>query len=279
MLFLVVTYPCEVPSSSVQLSAADSRSLCMPVTDEEIKAALFSAKPLSSPRPDGFPARFFQQFWPIIKKDVIKAIKSFFETGVLLRQLNHSFISLILKTKHADSFDNFRPISLCNSVYKTITKIVAAHLQGVIPKIIMPNQYAFVKVEKMRNRLQTWAGLYLSKAGRWELIKSVLLSLSHYWTAGFALPSKRGLRVTRIADWNEAAMGTRLWEIATHHPSLWATWMTRRYCKRKSIWEHTASSAGSSLWRKILNSASWIRDKLQYIIFEGRSINALHDLG
>ncbi|KAK1281785.1 hypothetical protein QJS10_CPB22g00804 [Acorus calamus] len=130
---------------SVTLREDDRHQLNKPVSAEEVRLALFSMKPLSSPGPDGFSARFFQHFWHIIKEDFISAICSFFHSGFLLRQINHSFISLIPKTKHADSFDCFRPISLCNTIYKVITKILASRLQKVLPHAILPHRSAFIK--------------------------------------------------------------------------------------------------------------------------------------
>ncbi|KAK1319609.1 hypothetical protein QJS10_CPB04g01898 [Acorus calamus] len=101
----------SMPPFSV-LSDGSKLDLCAKVSDEEIKAALFSLKPLSSPGPDGFSAHFFQYFWPLIKGDFIAAIRSFFISGHLLKAINHSFIALIPKSKLVDSFGDFRPISL-----------------------------------------------------------------------------------------------------------------------------------------------------------------------
>ncbi|KAK1258252.1 hypothetical protein QJS04_geneDACA012762 [Acorus gramineus] len=59
--------------------------------------------------------------------------------------MNHSFICLIPKVPDADSMDDFRPISLCGTIYKVITKILATRLQVVLPNLVSLNQTAFVK--------------------------------------------------------------------------------------------------------------------------------------
>ncbi|KAK1284260.1 Trichome differentiation protein GL1 [Acorus calamus] len=51
----------------------ENLGLLSPVTTEEIRRALFAMKPLSSPGPDGFPARFFQLFWDISNTSSVMA--------------------------------------------------------------------------------------------------------------------------------------------------------------------------------------------------------------
>ncbi|KAK1299943.1 putative ribonuclease H protein [Acorus calamus] len=99
----------------------------------------------SAPGPDGFNAFFFQHCWEIVGDDVVNAVKEFFTSGRLLKQFNHSFICLVPKEPNADSMDSFRPISLCNTIYKLITKILATRLQSVLPKLVSLNQTAFVQ--------------------------------------------------------------------------------------------------------------------------------------
>ncbi|KAK1283060.1 hypothetical protein QJS10_CPB21g01579 [Acorus calamus] len=127
------------------LSEDDQQFLLAPITDDEIRKVLFTQRPISSPGPDGYPAHFFQFFWSLVCVDFLDAVKQFFQSGYLLKQLNHSFIALIPKSKHADSFENFRLISLCKTIYKTITKVLARRLQRVLPTLISSNQSAFIR--------------------------------------------------------------------------------------------------------------------------------------
>lgn len=50
-----------------------------------------------SPGPDGFTTEFFQKYWHIIGKATCRAIKAFFHSGKMLKEINHTFIALIPK--------------------------------------------------------------------------------------------------------------------------------------------------------------------------------------
>jgi len=68
----------------------------------------------------------------------------FFRSGHLLRQVNHTFIALIPKRENSSNTQHLRPISLCNTVYKTISKILVNRLWPLLDKIVSPFQSAFI---------------------------------------------------------------------------------------------------------------------------------------
>ncbi|KAK1324497.1 hypothetical protein QJS10_CPA01g02394 [Acorus calamus] len=102
-------------------------------------------KALSSRGPDGFPGRFYQLFWPLIEEDLLKAINFFFQRRCSLRLVSHSFIALIPISLHVDSLDLYRPIYLCNTFYKIITKVMDLILQPIMKHLISHHQSAFIK--------------------------------------------------------------------------------------------------------------------------------------
>ena len=67
---------------------------------------------------------------------------------MVLEFLNETLISLILKCPNLESRNNFRPISLCNSIYKVVTKIIVGHLSPFLDKLVSPNLTAFVPRRK-----------------------------------------------------------------------------------------------------------------------------------
>ena len=57
-------------------SQQDSANLLVLVSNEEIKNAIFGINPLKFPRSDGFSAKFYQGYWPIIQSKVTTVIQS-----------------------------------------------------------------------------------------------------------------------------------------------------------------------------------------------------------
>lgn len=85
---------------------------------KEILNVVKSLHPTKAPGSDGLSAVFFQQFWGIVGNDVTKAIQNIFRHGRFPQGFNDSFVVLIPKTADFSSFNQIRPIALCNTVYK-----------------------------------------------------------------------------------------------------------------------------------------------------------------
>lgn len=75
---------------------------------------------------------------------MIPAVQSFFLSGFLLKSLNHTNIALIPKKDNPTLASHFRPISLCNVIYKVISKILFSRLKPLLHKLISPLQAGFV---------------------------------------------------------------------------------------------------------------------------------------
>ena len=53
------------------ISPEESLQLEFPISEEEVKKAIWSLHPDKALGPDGFPIRFYRTFWSLIKKDLM----------------------------------------------------------------------------------------------------------------------------------------------------------------------------------------------------------------
>jgi retron-type reverse transcriptase len=87
-------------------------------------------------------------------------IEAFFDEEICLRSINTSHITLIPKKDGPSTAADYRPISLLNTSFKLITKVLANRLQKIIRQIIHKNQYGFIKTRNIQDCL-AWAPEYL----------------------------------------------------------------------------------------------------------------------
>jgi hypothetical protein len=127
-----------------KVTADMNDDLCKPYTEEEIRDALFQMGPTKAPGPDGFPALFYQTHWDFFKEEICEAVRSFINGGEVPEGFCDSVIVLIPKVTKARNLKNFRPISLCNVIYKIASKVLANRLKVILPHIISEHQSAFV---------------------------------------------------------------------------------------------------------------------------------------
>ena len=81
----------------IRLSDGDRESIGGEVTEEEIKAALWSLKPFKAPGLDRLHANFFQKFWLLIRDSLVEEVKQIFRSGKMPEHLNKTLIALIPK--------------------------------------------------------------------------------------------------------------------------------------------------------------------------------------
>ena len=111
-------------------------NLTAPVSEWEVKLALFAMHPEKAPGPDGMTALFYQKFWDIVKEDLTLMVNKFLFEGVMASGLNDTNICLIPKVTKPNAMAQCRPISLCNVSYKIISKVLCQRLKKVLPGLI-----------------------------------------------------------------------------------------------------------------------------------------------
>ena len=137
-------------------------------------------------------------------------------------------------------------------------------------------------VEKIRKRMKSWTGRFLSYGGRLQLISSVITSMANFWLSAFRLPSSCLKEIESLCSaflWSgpdlktskakvswkdvclpkcEGGLGLRplkeinlvfvlklLWRIFACHSSLWVKWIHCYLIRKGSFWSMRSAAAGS----------------------------------
>ena len=106
-------------------------------TELEVEEALKQMVPLKTLGPDSMPPLFYQNYWSLVGDDVSKTISSMLNSATIPGPLNHTFITLISKTKNHLAVTDCHPISLCNVLCKIFSKVLANRLNKILPSIII----------------------------------------------------------------------------------------------------------------------------------------------
>lgn len=155
-------------------------------------------------------------------------------------------------------------------------------------KIMTRNDYEPL-ITKIRNRFLTWTSKALSYAGRLQLIKSVIASITNFWCAAFCLPQnciveiesmcstflwsgspnitsrakiswedvcspyeEGGLGIRRVSDVCKVFQLKLIWRLFTQSSSLWVMWVKQYLIRDDSFWDVRDTGLGSWMWRKLL---------------------------
>ncbi|XP_021991701.1 uncharacterized protein LOC110888484 [Helianthus annuus] len=170
-------------------------------------------------------------------------------------------------------------------------------------------------IDRVKGRISDWKVKFLSFAGRVQLIKSVLSSITIYWSSLYILPvaiseeierllcgflwsqgrgnkgmarvkweeicmakCQGGLNISSLKIQNIALMSKRMWNVLSNKDSLWVRWVGKYKLCGKSFWEVSETSVDSWSWRQILQHRSMFREKLYDVIDNGKGVRAWLDL-
>ncbi|KAL4298591.1 hypothetical protein AHAS_Ahas17G0016200 [Arachis hypogaea] len=114
-------------------------------THEEIRRAVFSMGSLKALGEDGFPDLFYKKHWNTIQDSVYTCITHLWEEPASIQEVNQTLITLIPKVNQPEYITQFRPIALCNVVYKCLSKILVERIKPTLASRIAPNQSSFIQ--------------------------------------------------------------------------------------------------------------------------------------
>lgn len=109
----------------LSITALEGTLLSKPPTQTEIIDSMKSFKPLKAPRLGGIHPFFNQKYITNLLPSNTNLFNEIFSTHKFPTSLNKTLIALIPKTSTPETINQYRPVSLCNNIYKIFTKILA----------------------------------------------------------------------------------------------------------------------------------------------------------
>jgi hypothetical protein len=91
--------------------------------------------------------------WEWIGQDVVQLVRNFFQSGIMPAHINDTHIALIPKQLAPLVPADYRPISLCNVIYKIIAKCLANRLKPHLPDYVHQSQQAFIEGRRISNNI------------------------------------------------------------------------------------------------------------------------------
>eukprot|EP00253_Pinus_taeda_P026169 PITA_26169 len=98
---------------------------------------------------NGFIVEFSQATWSFMGQDILDVVEESRCNQKVCPSLNSTFIALIPKTAKSNVPQCFRPISVCNVIYKIIATLVVKRLNPLLPNLISPKQAGFVEGQQI----------------------------------------------------------------------------------------------------------------------------------
>lgn len=89
--------------------------------------------------------KFLQEFWYVLKDDVMELFNEFHSLGKFVKSINSTFLVPIAENHGVKDIKDFRSISLVGCIYKLIAKVLVRRLSQVLGEVIGECQHAFVE--------------------------------------------------------------------------------------------------------------------------------------
>ncbi|CAI5458986.1 unnamed protein product [Closterium sp. Yama58-4] len=117
---------------SRRLDEKDREVLQAKWTEKEVKKALAELPKGKAPDQDGLPREFFESNWDILGPGLMRFIHSFEQSAKLPESLTTAVTILLHKKGEKEKLENYRPITLLNTVYKIVAKVLANRMKKVL---------------------------------------------------------------------------------------------------------------------------------------------------
>lgn len=162
---------------NAMLDGNDHAMLMAPITIDEIHDTLKSCSSKKSPGPDGLTYEFYLKNFDVVKDDLAYIFNAYLIDGAVPpKEFTSGIITLIPKKGDHSDLNNYRPISLLNTDYKLLTKIIANRIMTILDKVVGPGQVACMKNKSCIDNLKNIRRL-VTRSQENKRVKGFLVSL------------------------------------------------------------------------------------------------------
>jgi hypothetical protein len=90
-----------------------------------------------------------------VSKDLLAMVEETRTSGHIAGSINSTFLALIPKNNKPQQFGDYRPISLCNLVYKVISKVIANRIKPILSRALSAEQLGFLEGRQIQDAIGT----------------------------------------------------------------------------------------------------------------------------
>ena len=138
--------------TALKFCVSDKKMLDTPITLEELKIATKKITKSKAPGVDGLGIELYKKC-PFLLEGVLDMWNYSLKIGHLSPLAKMELLKILYKKRDPDLITNYRPLTLGNSDYKIIAKVLAMRLNTVIHKIVTSNQSGFIPKRDIQNNV------------------------------------------------------------------------------------------------------------------------------
>ena len=125
-------------------TASMRRVLEQPISPEEVSNAMRKGGRNKAPGTDGIDLKFYKVNWETIRDDISDTMKQMFMERNVTTQQNHGVIVCLPKSNRPITPADYRSITLLNTDYKLLARVIAHHLPPMMAELLQTSQFCGV---------------------------------------------------------------------------------------------------------------------------------------
>ena len=128
---------CELRKVTQEMDAA----LDDPITIDELRNSISKGKSHKAPGHDGIGLGLYKTSWEEMKHDLLQTLNYVYIDGTILARQQQGLMVCIPKHVHPSKVDDYRSLTLMNTDYKIMIRVIAERLKPILSTLLNPNQY------------------------------------------------------------------------------------------------------------------------------------------